>query len=76
MNTEALKEPAATVAAVLAQRRRSWSWLAEATGLDYKKLLRRKSNPEEFRVGELGLIAAALDLDLDDLTQKIEGAVA
>lgn len=56
-------EPADTIRAELARRRKSVGWLAAATGLSTQTLHRRLAAPEKFDLSELGAIATAMDLN-------------
>lgn len=62
MNDTAV-EPAATIRAELARRRRTVGWLSAATGLPSMTLQRRLATPEKFTLPELAAIATALDID-------------
>lgn len=61
------KEPADTIRAELARRRRSVGWLSAATGISAQTLYRRLANPDDLTVAELGVIATALEVDPEAL---------
>lgn len=57
------KEPADTIRAELARRRKPVGWLSAATGISAQTLYRRLANPSDLTVAELGAIATALEVD-------------
>lgn len=62
MNRE-IKEPAGTIRAELARRRRTVGWLSAATGISKQTLHRRLASPDDLTLAELGAIATALEVD-------------
>lgn len=62
-----IKEPAATIRAELARRRRTVGWLSAATGISAPTLHRRLANPGKFDISELAAIATAMELDPEHL---------
>lgn len=73
MDREKIQEPAATIRAELARRRRTVGWLSAATGISLNTLHRRLANPERFDLSELGAIATAMEIDPDVLFNAWSG---
>ena len=72
-NTE--MEPTPSIRAELGRRRLTVGRLAAATEMSGYRIQSRLSNPDEFRLGEIVLIATALEVQPGDLLAKWAEAV-
>jgi len=67
--------PPAGIAALLRTRKLTWTWLSEATGIEYKRLLRvAKHRTQKLSLYDAALIADALQVDITVLVSEKEAA--
>ena len=64
-----------SITALLRTRKLTWTWLSEATGIEYKRLLRvAKNRTQELSLYDAALIADALHVDITILIPEKKAA--